>query len=66
MSKLPKKFPEYSIMFKTISNQIRDLEKKKEKTEENKIDDIQEKIKNYQIELNKIKKMFPDNFLTKK
>lgn len=66
MSKLPKKFPEYSIMFKTISNQIRVLEKKKEKTEENKIDDIQEKIKNYQIELNKIKKMFPDNFLTKK
>lgn len=66
MSKLPKKFPEYSIMFKTISNQIRVLEKKKEKTEENKIDDIQEKIKNYQIELNKIKKMFPDNFFDEK
>ena len=66
MSKLPEKFPEYSIMYKTISNQIRILEKTKENADENKINEIQEKIKNYQTELNKIKKMFPENFFEDK
>ena len=66
MSKLPEKFPEYSIMYKTISNQIRILEKTKENAEENKINEIQDKIKNYQTELNKIKKMFPENFFDDK
>ena len=66
MDKLPEKFPEYSIMYKTISNQIRILEKTKENAEENKINEIQDKIKNYQTELNKIKKMFPENFFEDK
>ncbi len=66
MSKLPEKFPEYSIMYKTISNQIRILEKTKENADENKINEIQEKIKNYQTELGKIKKMFPENFFEDK
>ena len=66
MSELPEKFPEYSIMYKTISNQIRILEKTKENTDEDKIIEIQNKIKNYQSELNKIKKMFPDNFFEDK
>jgi len=57
MSKLPKKFPEYSIMYKTLSKQIKELEKRKESTKE-----IQLKIQNYQTELDKIRKMFPDNF----
>jgi len=59
MSKLPEKFPEYLIMYKTLSKKIIELEKSKENTLES---EIQLKIQNYQNELNKIKKMFPDNF----
>ena len=62
MSKLPEKFPEYSIMYKTLSKQIKELEKRKESTQESEIGEIQLKIQSYQAELNKIKKMFPDNF----
>jgi len=62
MSKLPEKFPEYLIMCKTLSKQIKQLEKRKENAQESEIDEIQLKIQNYQAELNKIKKMFPDNF----
>ena len=62
MSKLPEKFPEYSIMYKTLSNQIKELEKRKDNTQESEMKKIQLKIQNYQIELDKIKKMFPDNF----
>jgi len=60
MSKLPEKFPEYSIMYKTLSKQIREL--KKRDVQESEIGKIQLKIQSYQAELNKIKKMFPDNF----
>ncbi len=59
MSKLPEKFPEYLIMYKTLSKKIIELEKSKENTLES---ETQLKIQNYQNELNKIKKMFPDNF----
>ena len=62
MSKLPEKFPEYSIMYKTLSKQIKELEKRKEGTKESEIQKIQLKIQSYQTELNKIKKMFPGNF----
>ena len=62
MNKLPEKFPEYSIMYKTLSKQIKDLEKRKENAQENEIDEIRLKIQSYQTELNKIKKMFPDSF----
>ncbi len=62
MNKLPEKFPEYSIMYKTLSKQIKELEKRKENTQESEIKKIQLKIQDYQTELNKIKKMFPDNF----
>ena len=61
MSKLPEKFPEYSIMYKTLSKKIMELEKIKN-TQESEIDEIQLKIQNYQNELNKIRKMFPDGF----
>jgi|APSaa5957512535_1039671.scaffolds.fasta_scaffold833906_2 predicted patatin/cPLA2 family phospholipase len=60
MGELPKRFPEYSLMYKTILNQIKKLEDIKS-TPENK-NEIQIKIKNYKIELDKIKKMFPENF----
>ena len=59
MVKLPEKFPEYSIMYKTILNQIDYLEKIKSDSEDD--IEIQTKINNYKTELNKIKKKFPDN-----
>ncbi len=64
MSELPEKFPEFSIMHKTLSKKIIELEKIKENTQE--IDEIQLKIQNYQNELNRIEKMFPDNFFDDK
>ncbi len=60
MVKLPEKFPEYSIMYKTILNQIDYLEKIKSDSEDD--IEIQTKINNYKTELNKIKKKFPDNY----
>ena len=57
MVKLPEKFPEYSIMYKTISKQIKLLENTKVDLEENTI-----KIQNYQRELDKIKEKFPDDY----
>jgi len=62
MSKLPEKFPEYSIMYKTLSKQINELKKRKENAQESEIKKIELKIQSYQVEINKIKKMFPDNF----
>ncbi len=62
MSKLPERFPEYLIMYKTLSKQIKELEKRKEVSKESETKEIQLKIQSYQTELNKIKKMFPDNF----
>lgn len=59
MGELPEKFPEYSIMYKTLSKQIKALENIKENAQEN---EIKLKIQNYQSELLKIRKMFPDDF----
>ena len=56
MGELPKNFPEYSIMYKTLFKKIKELEK------ENKSNEIKLKIKNYRTELDKITKMFPDGF----
>ena len=52
-------------MYKTLSKQIKELEKRKENVQENEIEKIQLKIQSYQTELNKIKKMFPDDFFNK-
>jgi len=60
MGELPEKFPEYSIMYRTISNQIKLLEKQKEDTQNT--SEIDSKIKKYLDELDRIKKMFPNNF----
>ena len=62
MVELPENFPEYSIMYKTLSNQIKSLEKSKENTHGKEREEIQLKINNYQSEITKIKKRFPDNF----
>ena len=34
MGELPEKFPEYSIMYRTISNQIKSLEKQKQDSQD--------------------------------
>lgn len=62
MGELPEKFPEYIMMHKTLSNQIKTLKKRIVNTKESEIKEIQTKIQNYELELIKIKKMFPDNF----
>ena len=54
MGELPKNFPEYSIMYKTLFKKIKELENESSETKL--------KIKKYQTELNKIKKMFPEGF----
>ena len=59
MKDIPKRFPEYSIMYKTILNQIKKLEK------EDKSLEIQNKIKIYTLELKKIEDMFPKDFFEK-
>lgn len=60
MGKLPEKFPEYSIMYKTISKQIKLLENTKVNFKEK--EETTLKIQNYQRELDKIKEKFPDNY----
>ncbi len=62
MGELPEKYPEYSIMYKTLSNQIKVLSKRKANATPNEVNEIEIKIKNYQSELLRIKKMFPENF----
>jgi len=60
MGKLPKKFPEYSIMYKTILKQIKQLEKTELNSQEKNENRL--KIQRYQVELNKIKEKFPKNY----
>lgn len=60
MGELPEKFPEYSIMYRTISNKIKSLQKQKEEVQDT--TEINSKIIKYQKELDRIKKMFPYNF----
>ena len=63
MTELPKKFPEYSIMYKTLSKKVQELKNKKEQTkEESTLEKIQSDIDQYQKEMNKIKSIFPEKF----
>lgn len=54
MPGLPEKFPEYSIMHKTLLKKIQELE-------DEDVPDLQ-KIKTYKEELAKIEKKFPEGF----
>ena len=60
---LPENFPEFSIMYKTLTNQIKKLEKNKENLQGKEREETELKIKNYKLEIIKIKEKFPDNFL---
>ena len=64
MKDLPKNFPEYSIMYKTILRKIKKLENETETVELEK-DKRQIRIQRYQKELKKIKEMFPEGFFEK-
>jgi hypothetical protein len=60
---LPKNFPEYSIMYKTLNKKIQDAENKKAQTKDaTALDGIQSKIERYQKEVARIKSMFPEDF----
>jgi len=62
MNSLPKKFPEYLIMYKTLTKKILNLNNEKEKAKKDEIEKIQDKIKKYEVERKKIKSMFPEKF----
>lgn len=66
MTDLPKNFPEYSILYKTLNKKIQDLENKKTQTlDESTLDEIKSKIEQYQKEIYKIKSLFPEDFFEK-
>ncbi|MEC4848251.1 MAG: hypothetical protein RI100_03600 [Nitrosarchaeum sp.] len=53
MTQLPKKFPEYLILYKTLTKKIEGLDSELDK----------DKIERYEKERTKIRNMFPENFL---
>ena len=59
---LPENFPEFSIMYKTLTSQINKMKKDKENLKDKERDEIELKIQTYESEISKIKKKFPDNF----
>ena len=62
MNKLPKKFPEYLIMYKTLTKKILDLKNEKEKLQNSEAEKIQNQIEKYELERTKIINIFPKNF----
>ena len=63
MSKLPKNFPEYSLLYKTLRKQI--LELKNELSKSNDAifqNSVIKEIEKYQKELNIIESYFPEKF----
>ena len=61
MDKIPKKFPEYLIMYKILTKKISDL-KDEAKVQNSELEKTQNKIKKYELERTKIMNMFPENF----
>ena len=59
---LPENFPEFSIMYKTLTSQINKLKKDKENLKDEEREETELKIQIYESEIIKIKKKFPDNF----
>ena len=59
---LPENFPEFSIMYKTLTSQIDKLKKDKENLTGKEKEEIELKIQTYKLEIVKIKEKFPDNF----
>ena len=67
MTKLPKRFPEYSIMYKTLIKKIDELKSmEKDELDQTQSDEIRQKINKFQAEVEKIKDMFPEKFFDEK
>lgn len=62
MNNMPKKFPEYLIMYKTLTKRILDLENEKANLQNSTIEEIQNKIEKYKVERARIINMLPENF----
>ncbi len=63
MTELPKKFPEYSLMYKTLKSKVQELDQKKRQTlDETELRKIQSDLDQYQKEMFRIKALFPENF----
>ncbi|MFZ9006686.1 MAG: hypothetical protein ACO293_07905 [Nitrosopumilaceae archaeon] len=63
MSKLPKNFPEYSLLYKNLNKKVTDLKNHQITINDESIKkEIQLKIESYQKEMNKIKSIFPEDF----
>ena len=66
VSKLPKNFPEFSLMYKQLTKKVIELENKLRTTNDETLkNEINLKIKTYQQEIEKIKSMFPNQFFEK-
>ena len=67
MTKLPKNFPEYSIMYKTLIKKINELKSmEKDELDQTQSDEIRQKINKFQAEAEKIRDMFPEKFFDEK
>ncbi|MFZ8921952.1 MAG: hypothetical protein ACO2Y0_03220 [Nitrosopumilaceae archaeon] len=63
MSKLPKNFPEYSLLYKNLNKKVTDLKNQQITINDESVKkEIQLKIESYQKEMNKIKSIFPEDF----
>ena len=63
MSKLPKNFPEYSLLYKNLNKKVTDLKNQQITINDESIKkEIELKIESYQKEMNKIKSIFPEDF----
>jgi len=63
MSKLPKHFPEYSLLYKTLRKRILELKNELSISDDSVSKNrITEEIEKYQKELTKIESFFPEKF----
>ena len=61
MEDLPKNFPEYLLMYKTLRKKMEELKHTAENTNEEK-SEIKKRIQVYQNEMERIKNLFPIGF----
>ena len=59
---LPENFPEFSIMYKTLTSQINKMKEDKVNLKDKEREEIELKIQTYELGIVKIQKKFPDNF----
>ena len=62
MDELPKNFPEYAIMYRSLTKKIKELELGLKSADCEQTKKIKKDIRIYETEANKIKEKFPENF----